>query len=645
MWIGVPLCLLWIEVAFKLFVFGGSKGIAWILTIFTTLFFGSLIALIFSFFSKKIQRTGASIVLFIIGLYAAALLVYTTCLESFYVWEMLFMADRVGEFGANIRNGIAEVWWKIIILMIPAILSLLNFEGVRNKVFRNNGAKGLNKKGLAAIALGSLVIVLGLTSVNKVAEEAFHNMNMNAGATYELYGVGGATAININGIIFGYGENYTYSASGRKIVEGECNVTDIDFGSLIEDESDPKIRSMHEYFEAQPPTEKNEYTGYFEGKNLIFLTVESMCSEVVDPDLMPTLYRMYNEGFQFTNFYDPMWNGSTATGEYENMTGNFYPSGNCLSQSSRTYTYSALGNMFRSAGYTTYAYHNNFADYYDRDKSHPNYGYTFKAIGTGLDNLTTSWPYSDLEMAQQSIDDYIHLDEPWHAYYMTISGHSDWAFDSDDHMSDIHRDKLPKKFLKYSDNVQAYYAAFIEDELMLEYLVDELDKAGELENTVFAMCTDHYPYPFSDSELAELYGLPVDGIRNNPDLYRNSFILWSASMDEPVVCDKYCCACDIAPTLYNMFGLDYDSRIIIGQDIFSSSESYAIINTYSANGNWVNENGYYDARSGKFEKSKGADFGEESEDEYVERMTNYINGRRFESAAILDNDYYAHVFG
>ena len=54
-----------------------------------------------------------------------------------------------------------------------------------------------------------------------------------------------------------------------------------------------------------------------------------------------------------------------------------------------------------------------------------------------------------------------------------------------------------------------------------------------------------------------------------PHRFRDSvFFLWNAGMEEPVIVDKACCSVDVLPTLLNLFGFDYDSRMYAGRDIF-----------------------------------------------------------------------------
>ena len=184
---------------------------------------------------------------------------------------------------------------------------------------------------------------------------------------------------------------------------------------------------MHQYFSSLPPTYKNEYTGKYKGYNLILITAESFSPYAIHKDVTPTLYKMANEGYKFTNFYNPIWEVSTLDGEYVACTGllpkrniwSFYKSGS----NSMPFV---MGNQLNKLGYKTMAYHNHTYDYYERQISHPNMGYEYKGIGNGLE-LSNAWPRSDLEMLEKTIPEYIDH-EPFHTYYMTVSGHMQYNF-------------------------------------------------------------------------------------------------------------------------------------------------------------------------------------------------------------------------
>ena len=82
----------------------------------------------------------------------------------------------------------------------------------------------------------------------------------------------------------------------------------------------------------------------------------------------------------------------------------------------------------REKGYQTWGYHDYIGDFYNRNITHANMGYTFKAADSGLD-IKLDWPSSDLEMMEASVDDYLSSREPFHAYYMTFSGHYQYNWD------------------------------------------------------------------------------------------------------------------------------------------------------------------------------------------------------------------------
>ena len=256
----------------------------------------------------------------------------------------------------------------------------------------------------------------------------------------------------------------------------EYNKMDIDFETLIANEADSEIKAMHEYFSSRTPTAKNEYTGMFEGKNLILLTLEGFTNKCIDPVLTPTLYKMASEGFIFENFYNSLWGGSTASGEYAVTSGNFYTAATALKLAGDKSWPFALGNQFSKLGYLTKSYHNHTYTYYGRNLAHAAYGYDYKGIGNGLEGLTECWPESDLEMMDITGPEFVSSGQPFHIYYMTVSGHCEYSF-NDNMMCYKNRELV--KDMQASDSVRAYYACQIELDRALKSLVDQLDAAGK----------------------------------------------------------------------------------------------------------------------------------------------------------------------
>ena len=417
-------------------------------------------------------------------------------------------------------------------------------------------------------------------------------------------------------------------------------IWEIDYGRLTELSQDSKEETwLADYIAGLTPTARNEYTGIFEGYNLIYLTAEGFSTYAIREDLTPTLYKMVNSSFVFNNYYVPLWQTSTSDGEYVNCTG-LIPDGQfSMRKSAGNNMAYTLPRFFALEGVHSWAYHNNTLTYYDRYRSHPNLGYDFKASKLG--GLSEeewggqifpmehpdAWPASDYEMMQGTIPDYVQ-EERFHVYYMTVSGHMNYNFKGNQ-MSSWNRDAVEN--LDMSENAKAYLACNIELDKALAYLVEQLEQAGKLENTVICLSADHYPYGMTQEEYEELAGKDLS---NDMDLYRNSLIMWNSAMEEPVIVDKVCCSVDILPTLLNLFGFDFDSRMYAGRDIFSEEEGLVIFNDQS----FVTDTVQYSRK--KKTTTWQPEMTEDEKSIYMEEKKQDVKNRYLFSAYILRNDYY-----
>lgn len=412
------------------------------------------------------------------------------------------------------------------------------------------------------------------------------------------------------------------------VIDRSPNVINIDFDSLIANEKNDTIQTLHQYFQAQQPTNKNEYTGMFKGYNLILLTAEGFSPYAVDETVTPTLYKLTHEGFVFENFYTPLWWCSTSDGEYVACTSTI-PKGGVTSMyvAGSNYMPFCLGNQFRKVDYNTYAFHDHTYTYYHRDVSHPNMGYDYKGVGNGLD-VKKTWPESDLEMMEKSIPDYMGQ-EPFHVYYMTVSGHMNYTFIGN---SMSYKNREAVKGLPYSDEAKAYIACNIELDKALEYLIAQLTAAGIADKTVIALSADHYPYGLEKEKIDEIAGHEVE---ENFELYENYFILWNPQITEPIVIDKACSSLDILPTLSNLFGLEYDSRLMQGRDILSDSSPLVMF----SNRNFITDKVKYNS------KTKEVTYLTEEElpEDYLANMIKVVKNKFAISVSILEQDYYSTI--
>lgn len=631
-----------------------------------------LFSLITMFVPGKVSKVFESILLGIVLLYYSINLMYHSAFKVYFSISLIDGTNaKIAQYYREIIDNLKLNSWKLAILILVPVAVYVILRNTKKIRFERVKIK------LCFVPLLILVISIiaeigiaklygngdfspySLMSGENVSDFSFAKLGVLATAEIEIKNlfvksreveeefevwVYQPAETDGNASVSSSGANAGNSAAGTADVDGtgeaggpeeiiidtSPNMLDIDFVGLAEAESDSDIANIHRYFASVEPSYKNEYTGMFDGYNLIFLTCEAFCPLAVDEELTPTLYKLVNEGFVFTNFYNARTYGSTSDGEFVNSTSLVPVKGGATNfrTAGQNYMPFALGNMFNNKyGITSRAYHNNDYTYYDRDKTYPGMGYDYVGIGNGMD-IPYSWPRSDLDMMEATIPDYID-DELFHVYYMTVSGHMNYNFGGNA-MSLKH--KADVEDLPYSEACKAYLACQMELDAALEYLLEQLEEKGIADRTVICFTGDHWPYGLTDEEYSELLGHEVDPYF---ELYKSNLVIWSGSMKEPIVVDKVCSSMDILPTLLNLFGMDFDSRLLMGRDILSDTEGFVLF----VNRCFITDKVMYNSMNGQVIYLTG----EELPDDYIDTKKELLSNRWKYSQKILDRDYYKYV--
>lgn len=641
--------VIYFEIIMQLKVFGGLN---WKI-IFTVLFAlpaGVFIVFLCNLFGKRLNLVMSWVVLSFLFVYYCTQLIYE------FVFGSLMSITSIKMGGDAVTNFYTEIFYGLwvnlpmeLLFAVPLVaFGLLTKFGIIS--VRHTSARFKLTSGIAYALVHFMTVGLLFVGGSGPATAASVYFSHDADTDISARNLGMITTsrLELKNMLFGFGQSgvelnvvdpnqftgVTSTAPVEPTVDTSPNVIDgIDFNALNSLTDDEDIIELNNYFAAQSGTNKNEYTGYFKDKNLIMMCLESFSPYFIDKERTPTLYKMVTGGFVFKNYYNS-WPNTTTNGEYSMCMGMFpdmsrQKSDGSFKFSSDNYLPFTLGRQFESIGVKTFAYHNYLASYYSRRTSHPNMGYTtFKTMGNGM-SFTTAWPASDLEMMEQSVDDYIN-EEQFHAYYMTFSGHYRYSFDSNPM---CYRNRKEVAELDYSEPVKAYISCNLELEYALSYLFERLEEAGKLDDTVFVLASDHFPYGLTDEEYNELAGKEIDPTF---DKYRSSFICYNSAM-EPIEVETPCCNIDILPTVSNLFGLEYDSRLMGGTDVLSTGSHMAIL----SNKSFITSQVKYDAITGETTYLVDKD---KLPENYVETMLQVVANKMTVSTAILNNDYYRFVF-
>lgn len=636
----------YLELVFRLFTGNEIFAMSLLYSSLYNLFLTCLISFIVGFKDNKTNKILFYIFMSIVCFIYALQLCVFKMFGFYFDLSLLGATDQVMTFYSEGIKVIIQNIVGVILFFLPFILLLIfnKYFAIRKVNWKFNLIK------LASAIVVFLVFILSL-NINKdginSAYELYYHVSNNE-LNIKKLGVLNAFRLDLQRSIFGFEEKISIidpddyydedddpkeDDDKEEPIVYEYNNLDIDFDSLIASENNSTIKQMHEYFKNESGTLQNEYTGIFEGKNLILFMAESFNEIAVREDITPTLYKLVNSGFKFNNFYTPTIS-STIGGEFQELTGLVAASG-FLSpwKSGENYYPFGIATDFQNLGYNTYAYHNHTYTFQSRHKYLASLGFdNYLGCRNGLEDRINckEWPESDVEMIDTTFDDYINSEEPFMVYYVTVSGHGDYGFNYSA-MARKHKDDVAG--LEYSEKPLAYLAAQIELNDALELLIARLDAAGELEDTVIALVGDHYPYYLSIDEVNEISSYEKDSV---VEVNRSNFILWNSEM-ETIEIDKVGSQIDVLPTIYNLFGVSYDSRLIIGKDILSTEPGLAIF----GNSSWVSDKGTYFASSGKFVSKNG----EEVSEDYIKYMNRVVSNKITMSRYIMQNDYYRKVLG
>ena len=620
--------IIYLEIIYKIFVVGNLFTINTLTVLIFSVPWILLISFISSLFNEKVNKIINIVLTIAIVILTLAQIVYYNFYYSIFSLFSLTAGGggQVIQFVSYIIKVILRIWYIFLIVLIPVILYLI----LNKKVFKYN--KISLKKALFYLLGFNLSFISIIISINISSEPyPLKKLLFETHApmlTINKTGLLTMEAIDVYRYFNGFDEkiNY-YDINNNDYKSEEYNVMNINFNKLISKETDNTIINMHNYFKNVKPTPKNEYSGLFKDKNIIYIVAESLDTIAIDEKLTPTLYKMANNSFVFNNYYQPLYPISTLDGEYMLLSSlipkegvwSLYDSSN----NSMPFTY---GNSFKKNGYTTYAFHNNVYNFYHREEAYPNIGFNYLACGNGLEkNMNcNNWPNSDLEMIESTKNLFINNDK-FASYYMTFSGHLIYNF-RENSMSIKNKDSVED--LNYSKDIKAYLSANIELDKSLEELLKELEKNNKLNDTLIVISPDHFPYGLTGKEINE----KSEFDRNSKfELYHTSLIIYNPNIEKTVI-DKTVSGIDVLPTILNLFGIEYDSRLLMGRDIFSDEEHIVILSDRS----WITDVCSYDSLTNKCTNGY-------NDKEYINRINKIVNERISLSSLIIDKDYYSKL--
>ncbi len=435
-------------------------------------------------------------------------------------------------------------------------------------------------------------------------------------------------------------KEYTEVDSTRKI-------DDTNWQELSDADDDETRKKIDTYLMNQTIDGYNDKTGLLEGKNLIYIMIEAFDYIGIDEQLTPTLYKMMNSGWNFSNHYTPKFDTGTSDSELISET-SLVPrrDTNVYAEYSDNDWTNSIFYLFKQSGYTTHAYHNWTDEFYPRKAMMESLycdDYEDWSDFTEQDSSleTISGWQSDYDLFRLTTDKYINEDQ-FMTMYITSSTHFPYNT-SWDVLGNKYLDEINQVHPDYPEDVKHYISKAMELDKGMEYLLQALEDAGKADDTAIVFFADHHPlnmninYLYDYTPEIDSSGITIDrSIGMNE--FRSPLVMYCPSILGDETFTNISSTYDILPTVLNLYNINYDPRLLLGTDYFSESESII----YFPDGDWATDKGIYYTATNTFEPTNSD---ETIEDSYVTNMTTKVNNAFNISLMIYQSNYFHYRNG
>ncbi|MFC7320877.1 LTA synthase family protein [Halobacillus campisalis] len=335
---------------------------------------------------------------------------------------------------------------------------------------------------------------------------------------------------------------------------------------------DSQIGDIESYMKNETGSkEPSEMFGAAEGKNVIFVSIESFQNYLIDSEINGTETTPFlndlkegQETIWFENFYHQTAQGKTSDSEFI-VENSLYP----LDRGSVYFThaqndYHALPEMLNKSDYETSVFHANNKSFWNRDVMYDNIAYDeFYGDESYEETPENSfgWGLEDKAFFEQSIPYLKEQDQPFYSKFITLTHH--FPFELPEDKANI--DKYDSGSTTLNDSFQT---ARYTDEAVAEFF-EELKEAGLYEDSIIVLMGDHYGISeFHNKAMGEFIGKEIDGYEHIQQ-QRVPFMIHIPGYEDGGVRDEVVGQIDVKPTLLNLLGIEDKNDLTFGTDMFA----------------------------------------------------------------------------
>ena len=563
--------------------------------------FSLSMALILAWICSLFPQAAGKLLVSIIGLFFSVYAITQLQFMNFYGSYMSVKAasdgmGRISEFVGQFINLIKPEYY--LALVAPVIVCVLNIRcyfstirKVRHLILTIVCCIALEGMGIASLAADGL---LRLYSNPTFIDRTIREVGLGRFLMLDLLADSGNEELIVSEQPeFIVSETPETDVQNEEVITRRSEIDDSSWVAMMQEETNDELSTIDRYLLGRRLYDYNDHTGMFQDFNVVYIMIEAFDYMAIDPVLTPTIYWMKEEGWDFTHHYTPKFSCATGESEFVSETSLVPLSEVCTPNSyAENHWANSIFNVFYQSGYYSSAYHNWQDEFYERRTLYSNSGCQAYYNFDDLDYKQIWGWQSDLEMMELTIPLWINEDR-FFSLYVTSSTH--FPYDQESELGNRYLDEINQVHPDYPMEVKRYLSKSIELDKSLEYLMDQLDQAGKLDNTLIVLFADHHPLETAIKTLADYGGQEADRLDGlNED--RTPMIFYTPSMT-PEKLDRVNSTFDILPTVLNLVGIHFEPRIYVGTDYFDPSSKLVIF----PNGSLITDDGAYYASSDEYD--------------------------------------------
>lgn len=351
--------------------------------------------------------------------------------------------------------------------------------------------------------------------------------------------------------------------------------------------------------------EETSLQGIAKDKNLIVVQLEAFQNFVIGAkyngqELTPNLNKLLKkDSLYFDQYYSIIGKGNTADAEFATLN-SLYPV--IDGESYRLYTdntYNGLPWKLKEQGYTTYAFHGNNGNFWNREEAYPYQGIDHFYSREKLDDSDiVGLGVSDKSVFHQMVEVLKEKDQPFFSFAVSMTSHHPYELPEELCKLDILPEDEGSKFANYLQSV--HYT----DEAIGQ-LIQELKENGLYEDTVIAFYGDHHGLNCTMDHNDEYVGRYLGKEYGYEEMLKVPCIIHIPGSGAQKTISTLGCQVDFLPTMASLMDFDLEQPYVMGQNLLTAKDGFAAFTAYLFEGSFAyNDIMFEISREGIFEGSR-----------------------------------------